>query len=431
MIKDSKDLYRSHTPFAFVFLGEQLCYVESYSLSLSTRGEASKLKLKIPLDNIDSSVFATADTEGNKVPVELYVGYLKDDVNQSFLTIGKAKAEQLAVAIRQGRSDENKMFSKRFSGFASQPEWTFGDERYLNLTCFDWSQILREYKWDKNFKDGDTEVSRIIAAIQKKITGIKINSKPYNGIQRLGEKDAESGSYTYRASGKTYWQVLFDCASKINRRVFINGNEILIDKFNNKPVLWSMYYGDYEEKVGLKYGQYFKNLKLRYGEIGEASKSNVVIQLYSSVTTKKGGKSKPTAVRYPENAPLKTNTLVIKRNVLVNTSEAELKVIAENLFKKFSKKNMTGNVEIPFANNFLNLLDLVTFTADSQYTDLQFIKGFYFCVNSIEESYSASDGYTQTIDIDTDPDITEKTVTIGNKVAPKKPAASQQNRGRK
>jgi hypothetical protein len=425
MIKDNKDIFKSHTPFAFVFLGEQLCYVQSYSLSLSTRGEASKLKLKIPLDSIDSSVFANSESEGNKVPVELYVGYLKDDVHQ---TISRAKAQELAVAIKQGRSDEQKMFSKRFSGFASQPEWSFGDERYLDLTCFDWSQVLREYKFDKNLKDGDTEVSRIISAIQKKISGIAINSKPYNGLQRMGEKDAESGSYTYRSSGKTYWQILSECAAKLNRRVFVTGQEILVDRFKNKPVLWSMYYGPYEEKVGLKFGQYFKSLKLRYGEIGEASKSNVVIQLYSSVTTKKGNKSKPTAVRYPENAPIKTNTLVIKRNVAINTSEAELKVIAENLFKKFSRKNMTGNIDIPFANNFLNLLDLVTFTADSEYTDLQFIKGFYFCVNSIDENYDVS-GYTQTVDIDTDPDISEKTVTIEDKLAPKpKPKETKRKR---
>lgn len=425
MIKDTKDIYRSHTPFAFAFLGEQLCYVESYSLNLSTRGEASKLKLKIPIDSVDSSVFANSESEGNKVPVELYIGYLKDDIHQA---ISRAKAQELAVAIKQGRSEEQRMFSKRFSGFASQPEWSFGDERYLNLTCFDWSQILREYKWDKNLKDGDTEVSRIISTIQRRIKGVTIKSPSYNGLQRMGQRDAESGSYTYRASGKTYWQILTECASKLNRRVFVTGQEILIDRFKNKPALWSMYYGPYEEKVGLKFGQYFKNLKLRYGEIGEASKSNVVIQLYSSVTTKKGGKSKPTAIRYPENEPIKTNTLVIKRNVAINTPEAELKVIAENLFKKFSRKNMTGNIDIPFANNFLNLLDLITFTADSEYTDLQFIKGFYFCVNSIDENYDVT-GYTQTVDIDTDPDITEKTVTIGDKLTPKpKPKETRKKR---
>lgn len=411
----AEDIYRSHTPYAFVYIGEQLCEIESYELEMTTRGEASNLKLVIPIDNIDSSVFANESNDGNQIPVKLYVGYMKDDVHQS---ISKRVINEFAAAIQQGKSKEQRMFSLRFSGFATQPEWTFGNTRMLNLTCFDWSQFLREYKWEKNLKDGDTEVSKIIKSMESKISGIKIVADSYVGTNRLGEKDAESNSYVYRASGKTYWDILTDCALKLDKKLFVEGQTIYITRYRKEPVLWPLYYGPYEEKVGLKKGQYFENLTLRYGQIGESAKTNIVVDIYSSKVSKKG-KSKATYVRYPENAPIKSNTLHIKRRASINMDESELKVLAENIFKKFSKKNMTGNVSFPFANNFITPYDLVQFVADEEYTDLQFVKDYYFCVNSISESYGVN-GYTQTIDIDTDPDIDKKTVTLGKRISPVK-----------
>lgn len=430
MANKSKDIYRSHTPYAFVFIGEEFCYVENYDLSITTRGEASSCKLRIPLENVDSTIFAKETDDGKYIPIELYVGYLQDDINER---ISNQVITEFATLIRNGKSQEQKMFNKRFIGFAAQPEWIFGDERYLNLNCYDWSQILREYKWPRNFKDGDTEIKRIVSLLEQRLEGIKIVCDPYSGIQRLGEtdKDPESGkiSHVYRASGQTYWQILEDCATKLGKRLFVQDKTIYITRYKNKPVLWNMYYGPYEEKVGLKHGQYFRNLSLRYGEIGESNRSNVVIDLYSHKTTKKTKKEKPTYIRYPENAPIKANTRRIVRNISVNTEQSELKVIAENLYKKLSRKNMTGNLDIPFANNFLNLLDLIQFSADKEFSDLQFIKDYYFSVNSINENYGP-DGYGQTIEIDTNPDIDKTTITIGKNVAPAK-LKPQNGKGRK
>ena len=410
----SKDIYQSHTPYAFVYIGEELAEVTAFDLTMTTRGEASDCKITIPLDNIDSTVFAKESNDGKQVAVELYVGYMKDDVHKN---ISKQKIKEFASMVAKGRGDEQKMFSKRFSGFATQPEWTFGNVRMLNLTCHDWSQVLREYKWEKNLKDGDAEISKIIKSIESRLSGIKIIADSYNGTVRLGEKDAESNSYVYRASGKSFWEILSACATRLGKRIFIEGTNVYITRYRNEPVLWPMYYGPYEEKVGLKKGQYFSELKLRYGQIGESAKTNVVIELYSSKTSK-AGKVKATRVRYPENAPVKSNTLFIKKRLEINMEESELKVLAENMYLKFAKKNMTGNVSIPFANNFLNPYDLVQFVADQSFPDLQFIKDYYFSVNSVRESYSIS-GYTQTLDIDTDPDIDQNTVTLGERVAPK------------
>lgn len=412
----AEDIYRSHSPYAFIYIGGELCEVKSYELEVTTRGEASNCRLVIPIDNIDSTLFANDSNDGKQIPIELYVGYMQDEIHQS---ISQGVIDEFAMMIHQGRSKEQRMFSLRFSGFVTQPEWSFGEERMLYLTCHDWSQFLREYKWEKNLKDGDTEVSKIIGNMQGKMSGIKIVADSYSGTNRLGEKDAESNSYVYRASGKSYWEILTDCALKLNKKLFVEGQTIYITRYRKEPVLWPLYYGPYEEKVGLKRGQYFSNLTLRYGQIGESAKTNVVVDIYSSKVSKKG-KEKATYVRYPENAPIKSNTLHIKRRASLNMDESELKVLAENIFKKFSKKNMTGNVFIPFANNFMTPYDLVQFVADEEYTDLQFVKDYYFCVNSISESYGV-ESYTQSIDIDTDPDIDKKTVTLGKRVSPPKP----------
>lgn len=419
MAENNNDIYRSHTPQAFVFVGKQQCLVESYDLTITTRGEASVCKVKIPLSNIDSSVFAEAQNDDRHVPVEIWVGYLRDLSSNKQESIQK-QIERIGSMISQGRSDQQKMFVKRFDGFAGQPEWTFGDDRYLNLTCYDSSQFLREYKWDVNLKDGDTEVSRVISAIQNRISGIKIQADSYSGIRRLGEKDIESGKYTYNSSGKTYWEMLTDCADKIGKRLFIEGKTIFITSFKSKPNIWPMYYGgiDGQKVDGKQIGQYFQNLTVRYGEIGESAKSDVVVDLYSQNLTKKG-KEKKTYIRYPENAAIKQNTRHIVKKVSNNMSEQELRVMAENIYKKNSGKMITGNIDIPFANNFLNIYDVVTFVSDNNIPDIKFLNNLYFCVNSIDEQYS-TDGYSQKIDFDTNPDINEKTVIPKKRVAPAK-----------
>lgn len=422
-----KDIYRSHTPYAFVFIGKQQCLVSDYDLSLTTRGEASKCTIVIPLDNIDTTVFADTSNDDKRVPVEVWIGYLRDMQDEGSDSVQK-QIQKIGAMVSQGRSDQQRMFVKRFDGFASQPEWRFGDERTIKLTCYDYSQPLREYKWDRNLKDGDTEVSRVVKLIESRVTGIKINCDSYSGIRRLGERDIESGKYTYYSSNKTYWDMLVDCAEKLGKRVFVVGKEIFITNFKQAPKIWKMYYGSMERhKVdGIQVGQYFKNLTIRYGEIGESNRSDVVVDLYSQNLTKKG-KEKKTYIRYPENAAIKTNTRHIVRKVANNMSEQELKVLAENLYKKNSRKVITGNIDLPFANNFLDLLDVVTFVSDGVYKDIDFLKGYYFCVNSVQESYSV-DGYSQQVDFDTDPDINQNTVTPKKRIAPQKPTKNISNK---
>lgn len=417
---NNKDIYRSHTPYAFVFIGKQLCLVSDFNLTITTRGEASKCDLKIPLDNIDTTIFATTTNEENKVPVEVWVGYLRDMQEKKGESI-QTQIQRIGALISQGKSDQQKMFYKRFDGFAAQPEWTFGSERMLSLSCFDYSQPLREYKWDRNLKDGDTEVSRVLQFVEARVSGIKITHDKYAGIKRLGERDPESGKYTYHSSGKTYWDILSDCAEKLGKRIFVKGKDIYITNFKQAPKIWPMYYGSIEKQKnnGIQVGQLFETLTVRYGEIGESSKSNIVIDLYSQNLTKKG-KEKKTYVRYPENAAIKTNTKHIVRKISNNMTEEELKVVAENLYKKNSRRTITGNIDIPFANNFLETLDVVTFVSDGSYTDIDFLKGYYFCVNSIQERYSDS-GYSQTVDFDSDPDINEKTVKPKQTISPPPP----------
>lgn len=422
----NNDIYRSHTPYAFIFVGKQQCLVSEFDLTITTRGEASKCNISIPLENIDSEVFADTSNDDKYVPIEIWSGYLKDMQDESGNSIQK-QIEKIGALVSQGRSDQQKMFVKRFDGFASQPEWRFGEERTLKLTCYDYSQPLREYKWDRNFKDGETEVSRVVKALEARLDGIKIKCDNYSGINRLGEKDAETGKYTYHAHGKSYWEVLVDCADKLGKRAFVVGKEIYITNFKQAPKIWSMYYGSAEkQKVnGEQIGQFFRELTIRYGEIGESAKSDVVIDLYSQNLTKKG-KEKKTYVRYPENAAIKTNTKHIVRHVSNNMSERELQVMAENLYKKNSRKVITGNIDLPFANNFLDIYDVVTFVSDGSYKDIDFLKGYYFCVNSIQEDYSA-EGYSQTIDFDSDPDINEKTVKPKKRISPPKPKPAKQS----
>lgn len=420
MAQQSDDIYRSHTPYAFVFVGKQLCLVESFDLTMTSRGEASRCTLTIPLDNIDTTVFANSANDDKRVPVEIWCGYLRDMQDKKGESIPK-QIERIAAKVSQSQSDQQRMFSKRFDGFVSQPQWTFGDERTIKLTCHDYSQTLREYKWDKNLKDGDTEVSRVIEAIKKRVEGLNIRYDSYAGVKRLGEKDIESGKYNYSSSGKSYWEILTDCAEKLGKRLFIQGKEIEITNFKQNPKIWNMYYGSKErQKIeGRQVGQYFKKLTVRYGEIGESSRSDVVVDLYSQNLTKKGA-AKKTYVRYPENAAIKSNTRHIVKKVSNNMTEQELRVMAENIYKKSSRKLVTGNIDIPFANNFIDIFDVVTFVSDPEYKEIDFLKNYYFCVNSISESYGLT-GYSQTVDFDTDPDINQKTVKPKQMISPKPP----------
>lgn len=409
------------TPIAFVVIGGERCMVSSVNITLTSGGEASTCEVSIPLENIDSSIFTKSNEDETKVPIEVYVGYINGGTNSTeTMTI----VDSLWNSRNSKNSKLNEIFVKRFDGFAAQPEWIFGDQRTLSLRCFDWSQMLREYKWPLNLKDGETEVSRIFALIQRNLVNFEISADGYVGTQRLGERDIESNTITYASSGKSYWEILQECASKVNKKLFIIGKTIYLRDTLPDQKQWSLYYGPQEKNKNLEMGEYFSNLRLRYGEIGEPARGNVVIELYSSKSEEKG-ESKRIYVRYPENAPLKENTLHIRQVVKVNTEESELRVIAENMYKKYAKKIMTGSVELPFANNYIELLDLVRFTSDDPKSDISFLKDYYFAVHSITERYDANSGYVQTLEIDTDPDINKTTVSMKGVLAPKGKAAKK------
>lgn len=416
MSQYNNDAHRAHTPFAFVIVGDQACPVTSLSMTLTSRGESSTCDITIPLENIDSTVFASEALNEKKVPVQVYIGYIHDSINPE----ETMKEIDYLWNTRNSRNSRlGSTFSKRFDGFVSQPEWTFGDQRILQLKCFDWSQMLKEYKWAKNLKDGDTEVSRVISLINKNLVDFSVVADKYIGTQRLGDRDPESNTITYNASGKSFWEVLQECADKINKKLFIVGRTIYIRTAMEEPLEWPMYYGPYDKNKKLKMGQYFSELKIRHGEIGEPVKGNVVVELHSSKLNKKGD-AKATFVRYPQDAPLKQNTLLIKKIVQINAEESELRVIAENIYKKYVKKAMTGNIELPFANNFIDIFDLVTIVSDDPNSDISFLKDLYFVVHSISERYDIN-GYTQTLDIDTDPDVTKTTVSLKGVATPKPP----------
>lgn len=401
-----------HTPCAIALIGGEYCSVQSFSIELTANGESNKCNMEILIEAIDSTVFSKHINDDKKVEVIVYTGYIEDQKN--------AGAYQLQVSkLVNSQIERNKLLKKRFEGFVAQPEWTFGSESTVKLSCFDWSQLLREYKWEKNLKDGDTEISRILSIAQNKLVDFTIKADAYAGTQRLGERDADSNSRVYRASDKSIWQVLKECAEKLNKNIFIDGKTIYITKYKERPVEWPMYFLSVNSKKKLTNGQYFVNGSFKYGEIGESVKSNVVVDLYSSKLTKKGD-AKATYVRYPENAPLKQNTLYIKRYVKINSEESELKTMAENIYKKFAKKTMTGSLELPFANNNIDVYDLVKIECDDPDNQINFVKDFYFSVNSISESYT-NNGYTQTIEIETDPDINKNTVSYSKLPAPKPP----------
>jgi hypothetical protein len=399
-----------NTPCALVFIGGEYCEVESFSIDLTANGESSKCDIEILMQAIDSTVFAKQANDQSKVEVIVYAGYIEDQ---------KDSAGYLAQ-VRQlinSQSERTKLLKKRFEGFVAQPQWIFGEKSTVKLSCFDWSQLLREYKWEKNLKDGDTEISRVISSIQGKLGDYKIKADSYTGSQRLGERDADSNSRVYRAEGKSIWDILKECATKLNKNIFIEGRTIYITKYKDKPVEWSLYYLSVSNQKNLKTGQFFTEASFRYGEIGESSKGNVVVDLYSSKITKKGT-AKATYVRYPENAPIKQNTLYIKRYAKINAEESELRTMAENIYKKYAKKVMTGDVQLPFANNGIDVYDLVRFVCDDADNQINFIKDYYFSVNSINETYG-NGGYTQTIEIETDPDISKNTVSYTKLPAPK------------
>lgn len=393
------DQYRSHSPYSFVILGGSWALVKKYSLSLTNRGEASSVKIEIPLDNIDSKVFTETANTDKHVEVQVYSGYLVDTED------AKTQIKDLLNLINSKKMATQSKFVQRFDGFVYQPEWSFGDERMMTLNCFDWSQILREYKYESNLQDGDTEVKNVIDKVQQRLTGMKIQADTYSGSLKLGEQDPETKKFTFQSSGKSHYEILEECAKKMGKKLFVLGKNIYIKSYKESPMIWNFYYGDRNSPAykSLEGATPFRSLKLRFGQVGDAQKSKCVVDL-SSRTTSKKGKNSATHIRYPENAAVDALTKLIKKTLKNNLSEQELKIEAENIWKKETKKVMTGNLDLDFANPFIDLYDIATFITDENNPDLGYLKGVWFSINSINEEYSV-EGYTQSVEVDCDPDL--------------------------
>jgi len=395
----NEDQFRSHSPISFVMMDESPALVKDYDLTLTTRGESSSCKITMLLDHIDSKVFTDTKNKDAHVGIVIYSGYLIDTEDR------EKQISEFMQLLNSGKAQNQNRFVKRFEGFIAQPEWTFGMERLLNVVCFDWGQTLKEYKWDSNMKDGDCEVKTIIAKVQSKLTGIKIVADSYPGSLKLGEKDETSKKFSYGSSGKTYYEILEECAKRMGKNVIVKGKEIFITGYKGQPVSWTMYYGSKDSPVykSLSSAIPFETLTLRYGEVGETQKSGTVVDLTSRTTSKKG-KASLTKVRYPENSSVTSLTNHIVRIIKNNLSDSELKVLAENIYKKESKKMMTGNCDMSFANPFMDLMDIVTFVADETNPDLAYMNGVNFSINSITETYSV-EGYKQKIDFDSTDEV--------------------------
>lgn len=407
------DLYRSHHPRSFVVIGGEVVLCESYSLTKSNKGEAQSANINVLLDSIESDVFADDKIMDNIMEVEIWTGYVQDIAHE------EKQLQEIREAIANKKPQ--RFFSRRFSGFVSQPEWSFGENgETLHLSCLDWTDFLRHFKYAQNFENSNCEIRNIIAAIKKDIGGIDIVFDDYPGSARLGEIDSDGKTTTqvYHASGKNYMEILDDCADKLGQIIMVEGKTIKLTAQKKSPFIWPMYYGPAEKQetsAGEPRGQYFQNLTFRFGAKGRTEKSNVVVEVTGINYNKKGTKGKPVRVVFPEDKAITSVTQYEKITVPGDVREAQLKIIAENRYRKLASRLITGTIDLPFANNFIDLWDIVEFVPDASRTSLQFLKGYWFNVEAISEDFGG-DGYSQSVEFASDPTL-EKTVK--RKIAPK------------
>lgn len=408
----NEDSFRSHTPFSFVSIGESICPVKNYDLQKSNKGEADSVKLSISLDAIDAE-FLIELKKDEYVPVLIHTGYLLDTESSS------EQIKTISNYIKNKQFRNLKTFRSRFDGFMANWEIAYGDERKIDLTCYDWSQILRQNKWERNLKDGETEVRTCLALLQVNIKRFKINADAYVGSLKLGEQDQESKKWTYSASGKTYWEILQDCAQKMGKKLFMKGTEIYIKTYLEEPLLWTFYYGNNNAPAYVSNKEMipFKNVVFRSGKFGDVQHSNVIVELTSRTVSKKG-KASVTKVRFPENSTRGELTKFIQKTIKNNLSDQELKVLAESIYKKESKDIITGNLDVDFANPFIDVYDIATFIGESKSSYIGEFEGVWFSLNSISETYGP-EGYMQTMDFDSDPDI-KNTIKVKSDAIPKK-----------
>jgi hypothetical protein len=160
----------------------------------------------------------------------------------------------------------------------------------------------------------------------------------------------------------------------------------------------------------------FKTVVFRAGKFGEIQHSNVIVELTSRTTSKKG-KASLTKVRFPENSTRGELTKFISKTIKNNLSDQELKVLAENIYKKESKDVITGNLDVDFANPYIDVYDTATFVGETKSSYISEFDGVWFSINSINETYGP-DGYMQAMDFDSDPAI-KNTLKEKSQIIPK------------
>jgi hypothetical protein len=407
----NEDIFRSHTPFSFVVIGGAVCPVKNYDLQKSNKGEADMLKLSVSLDVIDPELFVELKKD-EYVPVSVYSGYLIDTEK------AETQIKTISNYIKNKQFKNVKTFANRFGGFMGNWEISYGDERKIDLTCYDWSQVLRQNAWERNLKDGETEVKTCIALLQKNLPRFNIIADSYSGSLKLGEQDQESKKWTYSASGKKYWEILQDCAQKMGKKLFMKGLDIYIKTYLEAPLLWTFYYGSKDSPTYQANKEMipFKTAVFRAGKFGEIQHSNVIVELTSRTTSKKG-KASLTKVRFPENSTRGELTKFISKTIKNNLSDQELKVLAENIYKKESKDVITGNLDVDFANPYIDVYDTATFVGETKSSYISEFDGVWFSINSINETYGP-EGYMQTMDFDSDPAI-KNTLKEKSQIIPK------------
>lgn len=400
----TKDAHKAHTPKAVVIVGGQTVICESYNIVSNDKEEVSTCTIRIPLDNIDSSVFANRNPADGIFDVQVWAGYITDDVDPDAQLLNAVKL----IAAKQTPP----LFSKRFDGYVIQPEWEFGESRYLTLSCVDWTQILRETRMDVNQKIQGSycECRNLVSLVQKHFTGIKISIDSYPGSQKLGTHDAKKVQDTYNPGSKNLFEVLQEIARHLGYSIYTDGKEISIKEPYKKVHVWSMYYGDKDNQKdagGNAVGQYFSNLRIRYGTKGRASKSNLFVNVVGIDITGKDAKTKKIDEWFPKRPKDFSGadeSQIIKIVVNGPIKKQYAQNHAKNIYTRARKSLVTGNFDLPFANNYLKVGDLVTFVGDDSDSgkEISFLKNLNFSISAITEEFNNS-GYTQTVEFETNP----------------------------
>lgn len=405
----SDNVISGHVPVGIVIIGGKSVLVQEYTCTMTSKGEANTASIKIPLENIDSEVFANDSILEDIHEVEIWAGYVEDKRDRS-------------TQIKEILGDINgqKYLTKRFSGFVTQPEWDFGSAgESVQLSCADWTGILREYKLYKNFEDSKCEVRTIIETLQKDITGITIELEPYVGSAKLGKYDNTKNKTTFHSMGKSYWEVIRECAVKLGYIVITDHKVIKLVPQKKDPFIWNIFYGpaekivqktqdpkDASKTISKVIGQFCDNVKIRYGQKGRVDKSNVVVELHGAHlhkrVKKKKVEDKRLVVIFPEDSVITSMTNYVRKYIPGNATEQELKIIAADIYREHSKRLMTCTIEMPFGNNYMNLWDIAEFVIDPSKPNVSFLDGKQFVINTITESFS-DEGLKQSLEVDSDP----------------------------